>query len=233
MSDYYREQGFRSRKRIVRRLRFFVILLLIAVLIGVGFVAYDIYRQSQQSDTATNSTAPVTSTIVSNATVQASKYFQFRSPTKWRPISNETRDGYYVYRQFNGTLPEQELIIEVNSPAQEALDAVRTTHVLPITVTSAGALVPDAGGVSEHCKKFVKPGTQGTEQIVTFKKVSFACAGDNTAYIVVVGLVGGNTHLQLARPNGATAIYKITYKNLMFSQTSRDLTNIIETFETR
>ncbi len=233
MSDYYREQGFRSRKRIVRRLRMFVILLLLAVLVGIGFLAYDVYRQSKQSDTATQSTAPVTSTIVSNASVQTSRYFQFRSPTKWRPITNETRDGHYVYRQFNSSLVEQELVVDVNNSTPEILPNVRTTHVLPVTTSPLGVLAPDSAGASEHCKKYVKPGTEGTPQIVTFKKVSFACAGDNTAYVAVVGLVGGGTTMQLPRPDGSTATYKITYKNLTFGQTAGDFDNIVGTFETR
>lgn len=232
MSDYYREQGFRSRKRIVRRLRLFVILLLLAVLIGVGFLAYDVYRQSQRSDTATKNTAPVTSTIVSNSTVQSSRYFQFRAPSKWRPIANETRDGYYVYRQFNSQLPEQDLVVEVNNTAPEALASVQTAYVLPVVASSTGALTPQ-GSVSEHCKKYIKPGTEGRQQIAVFNKVSFACAGDSRSYIVVVGLVGGNTNMQLPRPDGSTATYKITYKNLTVSQSPRDLKGIIETFETR
>jgi len=232
MSDYYREQGFHSRKRIVRRLRIFAILTLLAVLVGVGFLAYDIYRQSKQSDTATKSTVPVTSTIVSSTETQISNYFQFRTPLKWRAIPNETRDGHYVYRKFNGALPEQELVIDVNNPVQEPLASVQTTRVLPVTTTGDGALVVD-GDVSEHCKKHVPKGTEKIPQNINLKKVSFACNPDSPQYIVVVGIVGGNTVMKLPRPDGTTATYKITYKNLSVSETIGDAKNILETFETR
>lgn len=232
MSDYYREQGFRSRKRIVRRLRVVAIVLLLAILIGVGLLAYDIYRQSKQSDAATDMTTAVTSTVVSSTETQASNYFQFRTPLKWRAVPNETRDGHYVYRQFNGTLVEQELVVDVNNQTPEILPAVQTTRIIPVSISANGALVID-GGVSEHCKKYLPKGANNNQQITTFKTVSFACNPDGTQYVVAVGLKGGNTLMTLPRPNGSTATYKITYMNLSASQTIRDAENIIETFETR
>ena len=104
MANYYREQGYHSRKRLLRRLRFVVLLFLGAVLVGVSFLAYDIYRESIASNTPSASTKEVNSTITTGTEIQSSPYFQFKTPDKWKAIANETKDGHYVYRQFKGPL---------------------------------------------------------------------------------------------------------------------------------
>lgn len=232
MSNYYREQGYHSRKRLLRRLKYSVLVLALAVLVGLGFLAYDIYRQSVASDTPSNSTKAVTSVITTDTQIQTTPYFQFQTSNKWRAIANETKEGHYVYRQFNGQLVEQELVVDVNRTVPEVLALVQTTRVMPVSITEAGTLKVE-GSVSDHCKKSVPKGTEKTQQIVKMHQVSFACNPDGTRFIAVVGVIGGGTTLTIPRPNNGTATYHITYSNVMAQPSGRDLDNILRTFETR
>lgn len=231
MSSYYRDQGFYSRRPLYRHLKLVFWLIVISIVALGGFFAWDLYKQSQ-TDTSSKLSAPINSTVVSSSSIQTTKFFQFQVPKRWRAIANETSEGHYVYRQYNGPLVEQELTIEVNGQSSEVLALVQTTNVLPVTVSDKGNLQPQ-GEVSEHCKKYVKPPGARNPQIVVFNKVSFACSPDSTRAIAVVGLVGGNTTMKLPRPDGTTASYNITYNNLTAVPSFRDLKNIVETFETR
>lgn len=205
---------------------------MIAILTAIGFLAYDIYKGSKASDTASKLSNPVSSSVIANNNIQTSPYFQFQAPTKWRAIANETKDGHYVYRQYNSQLVEQDLTIDVNSTSQEVLALTQTSRVQSVVVTDAGSL-DVVGVVSDSCKKSVKPGTEKTPQIVTINKVTFPCNPDSTSYTVVVGISGGSNIMVLPRPGGKSAPYKITYRNLSALPNSRDFLSIISTFETR
>lgn len=232
MSNYYREQGYHSRKRALRRLRYIVLGFLLLVLIGIGLLAYDIYRESVASNSPGPSTTEVTSTITTGTEIQTTPYFQFQTPEKWKAIANETKDGHYVYRQFNGPLVEQELVINVNQISEEVLALVQTTRVLPVSVTDNGNFKLE-GNVSDHCKKAVPKGTEHTQQTVKMSQVTFACNPDSTSYLVVVGVIGGGTTLKMPRLDGSTTAYKITYRNVTATPNGRDLDDMLKTFQSR
>jgi hypothetical protein len=232
MSSYYREQGFHSRKRFLRRLRYIWGLFILGLLIGGGFFAYDAYRQSKQSGIPSKESAAVTSLITTDTQLQSSPYFQFQSPKNWRAIANESRSNHFVYRKYNGPLIEQELVIDINRGTTEVLALTLVTRVLPVTVSSSGKLKP-SGSISPHCKEVIKPSKSIHPLISTYKNVRFSCNPTTSNYIAVVGLVGGNESMVLPRPSGDMATYNITYKNLTAQPTTGDLDNIIETFETR
>lgn len=232
MSNYYREQGYHSRKRLLRRLRYVVLAFLVLVLAGIGFLAYDVYRESVASVTPSDPTKAVTSTIATGTEIQSTPYFQFQTSEKWRAIANETKDGHYVYRQYSGPLVEQEFVVDVNRVGEEVLALVQTTRVLPVSATETGNLKLE-GNVSDHCKKSVPKETDHTQQIVKISQVSFACNPDSTNYIVVIGVIGGTNVITLPRLNGTTATYKLTYKNVSAQPNARDLDDMVETFEAR
>lgn len=232
MSSYYREQGFHSRKRLLRRLRYLWALFLLALLVTGGLFAYDAYRQSKLADEASKASTPVTSWVVSDTQLQTSPYFQFQSSKKWRPVANESRPDHFVYRQYNSSLIEQELIIDINRGTQEVLPLVQTTRVLPVKIERGSKLVP-SGSVSEHCKKGVKPEQGRNPLVISYKEVKFACNPDGTNFFVVVGVVGGTNSIGLTRTDGSKATYNITYKNLTAQPTSGDFEHMMETFEAR
>lgn len=232
MSTHYREHDSRGHRRLRRFLRVVFWLILVVVLLGLGLLAWDIYSQAKESDEGSQLSKPISSTVASNTVTHTTSYFQFEAPTKWRAIQAETKEGYYVYRQLNGQLVEQELIITVNDQSQEVLALVQTTRVLPVSATNTGSLnVTDE--VSDHCRKSVKPGTEKIPQIITLKRTTFACNPDSTDFIVVAGQVGKTSTMILPRPGEKSAPYRITYRSLSALPTARDFINIIKTFETR
>lgn len=231
MSSYYREQGFHSRKRLLRKLRYMWALLLLAVLIAGGLFIYDAVRQAKRADEASSPSTAVTSLVVANTQLQASAYFQFQSPKNWRAIANESRANHFVYRKYNGSLVEQEFVVDINRDSAQPLALVQTTHVLPVKISQNGKFTPN-GNTSDHCKHAFKPDSK-TQQIITYRQVTFACSPDNTNYIAVVGVVGGTDSMLLTRPDGNKATYNVTFKNLTAQPTSGDFENIVETFEVR
>lgn len=232
MSIYYREHDSRGHRRLKKFLRIVFWLILAIVLVGLALLARDIYNQSKVSDQDSKLSKPINSTVVSNTVTHTTPYFQIKTPTKWRAVTNETRDGHYVFRQFSGQLVEQEIIVKVNDQSQDVLPLVQVTRVLPVNVTDEGNFIV-AEQVSDHCKKSVKPGTDHTPQIITVSRTTFACNPDSTSYMVVVGQIGKTNTMLLPRPNGQTAPYRITYLSSSALPTARDFINIVETFETR
>lgn len=232
MAKYYRQQGETKKRKILRFLRPAVLVLFIGVLAGTGVFIYDIFRQSEAADESSQLSTPVSSSIVANTQIQTTSYFQFQTPEKWRAVANETREGHYVYRQYNGPLVEQELVVDVNNQQPEVLATTHINRVLPVTVSSKG-FMDVVGTELAHCKKVVKPGTEKTQQMVVLDKVNLPCNPDYTGYEVVVGLVGGSHIMMLPRPSADPAPYKITYRNVSATPSSRDIISIIKTFETR
>lgn len=232
MSDYYREQSYHSRKRLLRRLQYALLLLFVVVAAGGAFLAYDVYRSSKSSDTPSASTKEVTSTIAAGSEIHNSPYFQFQTPDKWRAIANETKDGHYVYRQYNGPLVEQEFVVDVNRVVTDVLALVQTTRVQAVRVTETGALQVE-GDVSDHCNKFVPKTTNKTQQFIKINQVTFACNPDSTNFIVVVGVVGGSEGVTMTRLDGSKANYRMTYRNVTAQPNARDLDDMLKTFEAR
>ena len=232
MSDYYREHSYHSRKRVLRRLRYVLLVLMAIVLMGIGVLAYDVYRSSMASDTPSASTKPVSSTIASSTEIHNSAYFQFQTPDKWRAIANETKDGHYVYRQYDGPLVEQEFVIDVNKTTEVALPLVQTTRVQPVRTSEGGTILLE-GAVSDHCKKSVPKGTDHTPQMIKINQVTFACNPDSTSYIVTIGVIGAGESIMLRRVDGSNATYRMMYKNVTAQPNARDLDDMLRTFEAR
>lgn len=232
MAKYYRQQGETRQRRILKFVRPLMFILFLIVFIAGALFLYDIFGQTKSSTTASEASKPVSSTIVENIQIQTSPYFQLQTPNKWRAVTNETRDGHYVYRQYNGPLVEQEIVIDVNNQSQELLALTHINRVLPVTVSDEG-FIDVANTDLAHCKKATKPGTEKTQQILVMEKVSFPCNPDFTGYEAVVGLVNGSNIMHLPRPDGTKAFYKILYRNVSATPNSRDIISIIKTFETR
>lgn len=232
MAKYYRRHGETRKRKLLRLLRPVVVFMFVVSIAIIGYLVYDIYSQGSASETASQLSAPVSSTIIANKEIHTSPYFQFQTPERWRAVANETREGHYVYRQFNGALVEQELTIDINNQLPELLATTQISRVLPMKLSAKGF---DGVATSElaHCKKATKPGTEKTQQIVTMYGVTFPCNPTSTSYDVVFGSVGGTNIMQLNRPSGEAAYYKIFYRNVTANPNSRDLLGIAQTFETR
>lgn len=230
MTKYYRQQGETKRHRNARIVRPILLSVLIMVVLLGGFFAYDILNQQDVSEMSSVNSRPVSSVLATDVQVHSTPYFQLQAPIKWRAVANETREGHYVYRQFNGQLVEQELVIDVNDPTQLVVPLANITRILPVTINSSnGFTVVDP--TLEHCKKAA--GTKKSPLMVVMNKVSSPCTPDGTNYKAVVGLVGGSNVMSLARPGGKSAPYKIMYHNMTATPSPGDFIDIIATFETR
>lgn len=231
MYRYKYNKSYHHKSKKARRTTVLAIVFCIAVLSGVGYVGYDIFRQSTKKDTPV-SREVYSSVQGSSINLFRSEYFQFQADKSWQEVQQESKKNHFVYRSFKGPLVEHDMIIDINPENPDILANTRTTHIMPITVDATGQ-VEIANGVGEHCgTKLPKNGPRSPTRL-TEKQVSFNCAVDAVLYQVQIGVVGGTTDMALTRPDGTKAIYRITYRNLKFTPDETTIRNIMQTFQLR
>lgn len=229
MAKYYRQQGETKKRKTLRIVRPIMLLIFVSIICGVGFFVYDIFRQQGNTESSSALTKP-TGTVVDSGQTQQTPYFQFKLPAKWRVVTAESKNGTYVYRQFKGSLVEQDLTIEVNNSSQVLVATTKISRVMPIIAGSGGNIDIVNTGL-DHCKK-VTP-TALDAKLVTMDRVTFPCNPGSQTYEIAVGLVGGTNVMTLPRPDGSVAMYKIHYRNLTFSPNPQDFLAIMKSFETK
>lgn len=229
MSKYYRQEGVPKRRKVLSFLRGVLFFLLLAALVGISLFIYDLFNQDGEGQTSSETTRAVSTTIGTGFQTQQTPYYKIETPNKWKAITAESKDGHYVYRQMNGSLVEQDLVIEVNNSAQVVLATTHINRVVPIIVNNEGG-IDIVNTALDHCKK-VAPDVKNPK-LVTMDRVTFPCSPDSRGYEVVVGLVNGTNIMTLPRPDGSVAVYKITYRNLKANESPQDLLSILKTFQT-
>lgn len=230
MAKYYRQQGETKRRKTLRFIRPIVLLVFIGILVGGAVFLFDILRQQDDAETSSALTKPTSSVVDSGSQLQKTPYFQLRIPTKWRVVTAETKDGKYVYRQFKGSLVEQDLTIEVNNSTQVLIATTQISRVMPLIINNAGG-VDIINTPLDHCKKVSPESRQA--KLVTMDRVTFPCNPGSPAYEITAGLVNGTNIMTLPRPDGSVATYKIHYRNLSFSANPQDFLEIMKSFETK
>lgn len=230
-SSYYNQKGNRTRHRLGRALQILFFLGFLVGFVLAAYLVYDVWRQSKASDTESAATTPITTTIQSDSVLQRTPYFEFYASRKWRPVTDLTKDGRYVFREINNQTGGQEFTVEVNESDPEVLALVQTTRVLPVLIGDSGELVPK--NLSDHCNKAVPNATERVPRMVTYQKVTFACSMDGRLYNAVVGLEGGTSTISLKRPDGTTAAYRMSYRNFTATPNSGDFISIVKSFKTR
>lgn len=229
MAKYYRQQGETKKRKTLRIVRPIVLLIFIGLLVGAGVFLYDILRQQDNSETSSALTKP-TGSVVDSSQDQKTPYFQLKVPPKWRVATADAKNGKYVYRQFKGSIVEQDLTIEVNNSAQDLIATTQVNRVLPLIVNSGGGIdIVDTA--FDHCKK-VSPGSLNAK-LLTMDRVTFPCNPASSTYEIVVGSVNGTNIMTLPRPDGSVSMYKIHYRNLSFSPNPQDFLSIMKSFETK
>jgi hypothetical protein len=226
MSSYYREQGYHSRKKLLRRLRNALLLIVFVIFAGIGYVAYDAYKEAQASEQPSKLSDPVTSAFVASDEVQKTQYFQFQTPHTWTAIANETTSDKFVYRESHSGITDAQLTIYVN----QSPPSIQSTRILPVTITP-GKIIPD--DVSPHCNTVAPGGNKQGYAQIKMLSVNFLCDSDNTNYSVLVGVKGGSNILTLERAEGKTATYIIYYENLKANPSGNQIKSIMGTFQPR
>lgn len=232
MYRYKYNTSYHHKSRRARRSTVLAAALLIVTVGAAAYIAIDTFIQSTKKQDVTSQP---TYSSVQGASINLfrTEYFQFQADNNWKEIPTETTNGHYVYRSFKGPLVEHDIIIDVNSTKKEALSNVRTNHVMPVEIDSTGKLNV-VNGAGDHCKTAVPKDVQKTVPLmVTQRQVTFACSPDSVLYEVKLGVVGGTTDMLIPRPDGTSAKYVVTYRNLKFTPDDSVLRNIVDTFQTR
>ena len=223
---YYHLTNYHHRHRHVKRLKRFFIAALVLIVIVVGLVGADIFRQHKEKPSPPSQL----STVIQQAPVAVlrTEFFQFQAPVNWVEISNESTSQKFLYRDIKNTLINNQLEVYVNSAPKNLL----AEYVVPVTVNS-DHLSLTAGILSDHCKKAVPKPLDHNPVMVTYNGVTFGCRIDGTEFIVVAGQKGGTTDIKLIRPNGKATTYTLVYRDLTANPTGNDFTNILNSFQAR
>lgn len=223
---YNRQLNYQKRQRFLLKVKlvvgFFLLLVVVAAVLG-----YYAIVTTRNANTDTTSTSGETSGYFApTVKIFRSPYFQFQANNTWVEVPAESTATKFVYRSLRANLIENELTIYVNDiPATLAAN-----RVLPVNIKDSLEIVPSS--VSEHCLKAAgSPSSQ--DKPVTQDRVKYLCDSDSTNYTVLVGLIEGSSTLNLMRPDNTRANYAIHYSNLKATPDSVQLTQIIDSFQTR
>lgn len=201
-------------------------IILIGIVAGGVYAYYSVVNQ-ESSNTAASSTSSTTSAYYApSVKIFKSTFFQFQTDRHWVESVNESNNNKYVYRSMNGNLIEHELTVYVNQIPGD----LSANRVLPINIKPDRGLQPEK--VSQHCA-----GSAGAPRIdkplIVLDRVKFRCDSDSTNFTVLVGTVDSDSILRLSRPNGNTAQYTLYYTNLKAIPDTAELTEILESFQSR
>lgn len=226
MPRFYRESSYHRQIRYIRIVRRIVLFVVVVAVCGGAIIFYDSWRQSKKTNQPSAPSALTKSTFASSLEVYRTQYFQFQAGKSWKTVANESTGTKFVYRKFDRNLVEAQLEIYVNAPANQNLDANR---VLIVTFSPASDKL-NALFVSERCSKEVKNVGNRT---MTVQGVAFRCNTDITDYSVIVGKEGGETLLDMVRPDSSKITYVIYFKDHRAIAAPQELEAIIDTFQTR
>ncbi len=225
--NYYQFDRHHGRHRFIRRLKWFIAGLFIAVpvIIVILFFTTSVFIEPEAP--------PATSGVQTSVQAPSTKifrtvHFQFQASNTWTEDAKETTANKFVYRSFRGPIIEHDMTIYVN-PSTTQFDATRIQPVIP----QPDGTLKDIEGISEHCDTSLPPADKDREQTVKFHGVTFICDADDTIFDVLVGKVEGSPFIDLVRPDDSTARYLISYRDLTAAPTGRELREIVRSFQTR
>lgn len=210
------------------RLRLFIATVFLVLAAAIGYLIYESRSASNNNTDESTTSAPTSSYFAPSVKVFRTPYYQFQANESWKEVPSELTPNKYVYRSLRSTLIEHELTIYINQiPSNLA-----ATHVLPVNLKSSRELSPAT--VSAHCKESMTPQQIARDiATITKDKVTFSCNADSSVYSVIVGMIDGNTSINLQRPDGSNAVYTIYYRDLRAVPDSSAILPIISTFQSR
>lgn len=224
---YYRHNKSYRPRRALRRLVWTVCGLFFVGILGllVLFLANSLFIEPEPVPATSN---VQTSVQAPSIKVFRTAYFQFQAGDTWTEDAKQTTDTTFVYRSYRGPLVEHDLTIYVNTD-KTSFDA---TRVQPVKLEPDGTFNLSEK-ISRHCRSVLPKAQQLEAQTIVFRDVRFRCDADDTIFAVLVGRIGGTPLMELLRPDGQAARYTIYYRDLTAGPTGRELTGIVNSFQTR
>lgn len=218
---YNHLENSHRRKKLVRSLKILAGFILLIVIILI-YILLDNIKGSP--DTVVTS-GKEESVLTANVKTLKSPYFQFQAAQDWVEVPSVSTPKTYVYRQLNRQLIKREIQISVNieKPPEKA------TRVLPVSI-QANRLTP--GTVSEHCNKApgFSPGPDNPTGM-TWQGIPIVCNPDSNDFSVIVDVPKAQPGIRMERPNGETIVYRIYYIDLSAVPQTKDLLDILNSFE--
>lgn len=226
MSHYYREHSSHKQTRFLRRYRVFMVICVLLILMGGGFLMVDSFLLNRKASAPSNPTAETKAAVASSIDVFKTQHFQFQASKNWIFVANESTPTKFVYRYLKNNLVQHDLKIYVNDAGPKP----SASYLMLVKQTEASLQVLQ---VSENCKTLALP-KDARIQPVKFEGAAFSCNPDTAEYSVALSIAGQEaSNLQLKRPDGSLASYSLVYRNLTADPHPRLLYDIAGSFQVR
>lgn len=223
---YNNHLNYQNRNRFILKVRLIILSILVLGLLTAAYAYFSVMLQREANTESNTTTAETSSYFSPSVSIFRSPFYQFQANSSWAEVPADSTQHKFVYRSLRSNLIEHELVVYVNQiPAN-----ISSNRVMPVNLKNVGEFLPLA--VSEHCAKVAgEPSFRPRE--VVLERVRLLCHSDSSTYTVLAGLVDGSTTLNLPRPDGSTTSYSIFYTNLKATPEASQLTQILESFQTR
>lgn len=222
---YTQSLNYRKRKRFIRRVWTGIILFILVVCGGIGFIYYQSFKASNYNSPEQLTSALTTSYVSPNIQIFRSPYFQFQTDNKWSENPSASTENTFAYRNLQNGLLMQELYIYVNKTPPN----LKATRALAVELSASKSLAINK--VTDYCGTIQNARTP--VETVKLDEVTFKCHRDTDLFNVVVGEMGKSTDLVMTRPDGSQATYVIYYSDVTATPTSKTLEEIVSSFQTR
>lgn len=218
---YNHLENSHRRRKLARYLKVLASFIFVIVIILI-YIFLDAIKSSPDSVVTSGKEESV---LAPNIKILKSPYFQFQAAQDWVEVPSVSTPKTYVYRQLNRQLIKREIQISVNieKPPEKA------TRVLPVSI-QANKLV--LGVVSEPCSK--APGfSSGPDNPnnIMWQGIPIICNPDSNDFSVIIDTPKAQPGIRMQRPDGSTITYRIYYIDLSAVPQTKDLSDILNSFE--
>lgn len=227
---YNNHLNYRDRRRLILKLRIIYLVLGLLIIGGAVIFYFKFVKDNVVNDHAVS--GETKSIVAPTITTFKSQFFQFQANNSWVEVPKESTANKFVYRSYNKTLVEHELVVFVNQ-VPNPMD-FKSDRVLPVEITNTvgqtSKLSPT--NISDPCGVALKKDGQYPDvQSVTYKGVNFTCFGKISEYNVIVGQNNGGTSMTMRRADNTTAVYTIQYKDLRAINGPSEIMQITNSFQ--
>jgi len=218
---YNHLENSHKRRKLTRYLKVFVGITLVIVIVLI-YIFLDAIKSSPDSVVTSGKEESI---LAPNIKTLKSPYFQFQAAQDWVEVPSANTPKTYVYRQLNRQLIKRELQISVNieKPPEKA------TRVLPVSVQDNKLVL---GVVSEPCSKApgFSSGPDNPNNII-WQSIPIICNPDSNDFSVIVDTAKAQPGIRMQRPDGSTIVYRIYYIDLSAVPQTKDLFDILNSFQ--
>lgn len=220
----YKENVYRQN-HFLKRLKRVGLVFALVVILAVAAIVIDQMLEKEKQVTVDS---PVT-TSVRNTDIEVfrTKIFQFQAPQEWVLLNERTTENVFYYQAYRDDIIEKEMVIYINELPQRT----KVTRVVPVEVTNGGSFVTSQ--ISSHCDSDLPENANRNPKYMTIEGIEVFCDIDSALFVAIAGEKGGDTAIDMIRPDGEKIKVQIEYRDLTSRPQTDAFQRILDTFQLR